>query len=180
MDELERQLLDLAMEQRDKRISISGIKDSGNETPKKTVVRTVRYDNPTPAQAANHKTFISEDDIDIAYRTGRKIGKIPQNIVVHLKWSQVKLRIMGLKKKLLENKQTKHFISDDIPFPFEVPGLRQKLKNICEAAKKQNIDSRVVRNKLILNGKSFTSADLEGLPDDLIDESAKSRRCMVA
>lgn len=81
VDELERQVLDHATELRDKRISISGIKDTGNESLKKAVVRTLnqlaaKYDNPTPSQAAKHKAFINEDDIDIAYRTGKKIDTL--------------------------------------------------------------------------------------------------------
>lgn len=176
VEELERQFFDVATELRDKRICISGIKDTGNESPKKAVVRTLnqlanKHDNPTPAQSSKHQNFIQADDIDIAYRTGKKIGKNPQNIVVHLKWSGTKMRIMGLKKKLVASKQTKHFISDDIPF--EVRSLRQKLKNINESAKKQGIESRIVGNKLSLNGKIFTSADLDGLSDDLIEGAAQ-------
>lgn len=60
---------------------------------------------------------------------------------------------MALKKKLMADKKTAYFISDDIHF--EVRGLRQKLKNINESAKKLDMDSRVVGNKMLLNGKMF-------------------------
>lgn len=72
------------------------------------------------------------------------MGKNPQNIVIHLKWSQMKLKIMALKNLLMGEKQVKHFISDDIPF--EVLGLRQKMKNISEAAKNLGIKSEVIGN----------------------------------
>lgn len=176
VDELERLCYDTAMELRDKRICISGIKEVNNESPKKAAVRTLnqlasKYANPTPSQASKHQSIIKEDDIDIAYRSGKRIGKNPQNIVIHLKWSQTKLRIMALKKKMLGEKQVKHFISDDIPF--EVRGLRQKLKNISEAAKNLDMESRVIGNKLSLNGKTYTSAELDGLSDEILEGTAQ-------
>lgn len=81
---------------------------------------------------------------------------------------------MALKKKLMADRKTSYFISDDIPF--EVRGLRQKLKNIKESATKLNIDSRVVGNKILLNGKIFTATDLDGLNDDLLDGAAQIKK----
>lgn len=176
IEELKRQIADLASEVRDKRICISGIKEVKNETPKRAVVRVLnelssKYENPTPSQSKKNRPIISEDDIDIAYRTGKKIGKSPQNIVVHIKWVQTKMKIMSLKKKLIADKQSAYFISEDIPF--ELRGLRQKIKNINEAAKKLKMDSKIVGNKILLNGKMYTSADLDGLPDDLLNGAAQ-------
>lgn len=176
IEELSRRIGDLATDVRDKRICISGIKEVKHESPKKAVVRVLnelstKYDNPTPALAKKVKPLITEEDIDIAYRTGKKIGKNPQNIVVHIKWVQTKMKIMALKKKLIANKQTTYFISEDIPF--ELRGLRQKLKNINEAAKKLNMESKIVGNKILLNGKMYTSADLDGLADDLLDGASQ-------
>lgn len=174
--DLTRQVGELASDVRDKRICISGIKEVKNESPKKAVVRTLKelatkYNNPTPAQAKKIQPIISEEDIDIAYRTGKKIGKNPQNIVVHLKWVQTKMRIMALKKKLMADKQTKFFISDDITF--ELRGLRQKMKNINEAAKKLGVESKIMGNKILLSGKMYTIADLDGLSDEILDGAAQ-------
>lgn len=176
IEELTRRIGDLASDVRDKRICISGIKEAKHESPKKAVVRVLnelskKYDNPTPSQTKKTKPMIVDEDIDIAYRSGKKIGKNPKNIVVHIKWVQTKMKIMALKKKMIADKQTAYYISDDIPF--ELRGHRQKLKNINEAARKLDIESKIVGNKILLNGKMYTSADLDGLPDELLDGASQ-------
>lgn len=133
---------------------------------------------PTPTQASRFQPLIKDDDIDIAYHVGKQIGKNPQNIVIHLKWSHTKMKIMGLKKRLLKNKVTNHFISDDVPF--EVRGLRQKLKNISESAKKLNIDCKIVGNKLSLNGKFLPVLIWRAYQTTLLRVLLKSRRCSGA
>lgn len=176
IEDLNRRMFDLTSEVRDKRICISGIKEAKNESPRKAVVRTLKqlstkHNNPTPSQAKHSQPIITDDDIDIAYRTGKKIGSKPQDIVVHLKWAHTKMKIMALKKRLMADKESKFFISDDIPF--ELRGLRQKLRNINDAAKKLEMDSKIVGNKILLNGKMFTCADLDGLADDLLEGAAQ-------
>lgn len=78
---------------------------------------------------------------------------------------------MALKKKLMADKQKTYFMSEDIPF--ELRGPRQKLRNISDSAKKLGMDCKIVGNKIILNGKVYTSADLEGLTDELLDGAAQ-------
>lgn len=176
IEDLNRRMFDLTSDVRNKRICISGIKESKNETPRKAVVRTLKqlstkHNNPTPSQAKSFQPIITDDDIDIAYRTGKKFGSKPQDIVVHLKWVHTKMKIMALKKKLMADKESKFFISDDIPF--ELRGLRQKLKNINDAARKLKMDSKIVGNKILLNGKMFTCDELDGLSDDLLEGTAQ-------
>lgn len=82
IEELNRRVGDLSSDVRDKRICISGIKEVKNESPKKAVVRVLKelaqkYSNPTPTESKRADPIISESDIDIAYRTGKKIGKNP-------------------------------------------------------------------------------------------------------
>lgn len=114
VQDLSRQLCDLATKLRDKRFCISGIQELADESPQKAVVRilnqlSTKYSNPNPSQASKFQSIIKMEDIDIAYRTGKKIGKFLRSITVHLKWSQTKARIMGLKKKLMNENYAKHF-----------------------------------------------------------------------
>lgn len=113
------------------------------------------------------------DDIDCAYRIGRK-GTKPRPILV--KFCREFTRDSVYKKRfhLKDSDETKAvYINDDLPA--KISQQLADMRCIVENAKANNVDARTVGNKVQVGEKTYGYRDLHSLPEGLKLENAKTK-----
>lgn len=113
------------------------------------------------------------DDIDCAYRIGRK-GNKPRPILA--KFCRESVRDLVNKKRfhLKECDDTKStYLNDDLPA--KINQQRADMRSVVENAKSKNVNAKTVGNKVQVGDKTYEYRDLHLLPEGLKLEDAKTK-----
>lgn len=175
---LEDYCLELDMSVRKKHLILTGIPEDASEQISAADGSEVELD-----QYATHRvtlkvlTSINDvlilDDIDCAYRIGRK-GVKARPILV--KFCREFTRDLVYKKRfhLKDSDETKAiYINNDLPA--KINQQRSDMRCIVENAKANSVDAKTVGNKVQVGDKTYGYRDLDSLPEGLKLENAKTK-----
>lgn len=175
---LEEYCLELDVTIRKKHLILTGIPEDISEQNSVTDNSEGETD-PYATHRVALKTLVSIhdilnfDDIDCAYRLGRK-GTKPRPILV--KFCRESVRDLVNKKRfhLKDCDDTKStFINDD--FPPKINQQRADMRSVVENAKSKSVNAKTVGNKVQVGDKTYGYSDLHLLPDGLKLEDAKTK-----
>lgn len=176
----DREFVDLSTEVKERKLVISGIPEFTQEKIFVTVVssinkliNTANTESPTQDGSGGKFNAISRADIIHAYRIGRFKKGTKRNIIVSCATNEVKHRIMSAKSLTKNSKVIKFYINDDQNLATRV--YKSKLWRINEGATKLGLDSKVVGNRIIIEGQSYAQNELDLIPRDVIYASRQER-----
>lgn len=157
----------VAQKVNDRNLVLNGIPESNDENPVSASIKFLKNIDPS----------VCVNDIETAYRMGKKESKAGDNriLLVKFKFGERKQEVMR-KKAAMKNKKPlgKVFCNDDLPDATR--RVIQDMREIASYAKKLGyMDAKVSGCKLTVNGKSYYENDLVTLPDKLRLENVKTR-----
>lgn len=145
-----------------------------------TVVSSVnKLINTANAEMSTHDgrgdklNIISRADIIHAYRIGRFKKDKKRNILVSCATNEIKHRVMSTKSLTKNSKIIKFYSNDDQNLATRV--YKSKLWRICEGAIKLGLDSKVVGNRIFIEGQVYAQNELGLIPQDVIHASQQER-----
>lgn len=157
----------VAQDVKDRNLVLNGLPESNDEVAMSVCLKFLKNIDPT----------LKQEDIESAYRIGKKEGKKGSNriLLVKFKIGERKQEVMRKKAALKSKKQLgKVFCNDDLP-----EGTRKVIQDMRDIASYANkigyTDAKVSGNKLTVNGKVYYENDLVTLPDKLKLENVKTR-----
>lgn len=116
-------------------------------------------------------TFIY-DDIDVAYRVGRK-GSGPRPILVKFVKEQTRNEVNRRRSNLKDSDETKTlFLNEDLPA--KTNQQRAELRCIVEHAKSKKVHAKSMGNRISIDNKVYSHRDIDKLPQGLKISDAKT------
>lgn len=113
------------------------------------------------------------DDIDVAYRIGRKKGNTPRPILIKFGKESLRNEISKKRRLLRDSNDTQgSFINEDLP-P-KISQQRADLRSIVANAKQKNIEAQSFGDRIVVDNIPYTYKDISSLPDGLKLEDAKT------
>lgn len=184
---LEEYCLDLDTKSRKKHLVLTGIAETPEENKPKRVPFSGEENenemetdesayNPTIGVALTvlqsiHETLIY-DDIDVAYRVGRK-GLGPRPILIKFVKEHVRNEVNKKRIHLKDSDDTKQsFLNEDLPI--KINQQRSELRCIVDHAKSKNVNAKVLGNRILVANKTYTHRDIDKLPQGLKISDAKT------
>lgn len=111
------------------------------------------------------------DDIDVAYRVGRK-GSGPRPILVKFVKEQTRNEVNRRRTNLKDSDETKTlFLNEDLPA--KINERRAELRCIVDHAKSRNIHAKSMGNRISVDNKVYTHQTIDKLPQGLKISDAK-------
>lgn len=170
LNAIEKRQLELCGDIKAKSVVINGLRENKEED---TRLITLNF-----LQAIDE--HVTNNDFDSCYRVGSQEGTDathPQSrsIIVTFYSLEKKKALMTAKNNLKSHPvYGKTYMNDDLP-P-ETRQLREDIRQISKYAEEKGYTSRITGNKLIVDGTSYDSSELELLPNDILPERVKTRR----
>lgn len=157
----------VAQDVKDRNLILNGLPENTDEVAIDVGLKFLKNIDPT----------IKEDDIETAYRMGKKENKKGSTriLMVKFKFGERKQVVMRKKAALKSKKQLgKVYCNDDLPETTR--RVIQDMRDIAAYATKIGYtDAKVSGCKLTVNGKTYYEHDLVTLPDNLKLENVKTR-----
>lgn len=159
---------------------ISGVPEFTQEKIFVTVVSTINKlintanaDSNTPDGSGGKINVVGRADFIHAYRTGKFKKGVKRNIVVTCAMNDVKHRVMSAKSLTKNSKAIKFFINDDQNLATRT--YKSRLWRINDGATKLGLESKVVGNRIIIEGQSYAQNEIDLIPSDIIHASRQER-----
>lgn len=111
------------------------------------------------------------DDLDVAYRIGRK-GPSPRPIVVKFVKEHIRNEVNRRRTNLKDSEETKiAFLNEDLPA--KTNQQTADLRCIVNHAKSKNVNARILGDKISIDNKTYSYKDIDRLPQGLKISDAK-------
>lgn len=184
IDGVDRTVLDLGLETRERRIMLSGVFEKYPEDILAVSLKTLNeilafplkkfVVDPKDSRQRFRKLTLA--DIDNAFRTGRpnknRNKKNPRSIVVTLSFTHIRQMILDA-KPYLKGQEYKVHISEDLNA--DARNFRANLKTLAAGAKSLGLETKITGNKLIVGSEHFARDELNAIDPD-IQSAAKQER----
>lgn len=160
----DRQFLEVFTDLRDKYMSVKGLPEEPNEFLMGKIIEDI---NTTLHTGSNNPVRISHDDIDLVYRSGKfnPHNRYPRAVIVIFVRKGLKQHIIGVKRRMSWDTNSKVTYSDDLTH--NVKKHRDILKAVLDKAQQSKFVTKLAGNRLIVDGISYGSDELDLLPYDL-------------
>lgn len=160
----DRQFLEVYTDLKDKYMAIDGLQEGKNEFLMGKVIDDI---NSTLQAGSNNPICISHDDIDLVYRTGKFNihNKYPRTVIVIFVRKGLKQHIVSVKRRMIWDMSSKISYSDELTH--DVRKHRDILKAVLEKAQHSEFVTKLAGNRIIVDGVSYGSDELDLLPYDL-------------
>lgn len=185
LETVEKAAVELGTEVKERKLIISGVKEEKGENVRQVALKIIK-DALTIAKSAQEKedyegvTFsadpnqISLASFEQAYRVGvKKSSWPPRNILVSFKDSYHRYILLKTKPFLAEAEDVNFYLDEDMTTLTR--SHKSKLRRILSAAKSENLEAKIVGNRINIDGTLYGFNDLDTIPEKLTIKTKEER-----
>lgn len=115
---------------------------------------------------------LTHEDIDLAYRIGRKKGDAPRPILIKFAKEATRNEVNRKKRSLRDSDETKgSYLNEDLPQ--KVNQRRADLRCIVNNAKAKNLEAKAMGDRINIGNVVYSYQDIGSLPQGLTLEDSK-------
>lgn len=185
IEDLERISLDQSVEIKERKLILAGIPETKKEDVKSVALEKLKQilDKSKEAQNsvgykgpkfATNSEGLTKDSLDSVYRMGKATGRgRSRNIFVSFMKASTRHLILKAKNSIDMEKELQFFANEDMSL--ETRKHRAELKRVSKAARELGYSSKLAGNKIIVEGRSYASNDMDLLPSRILRSGAQEK-----
>lgn len=143
-----------------------------NDEADEQIVSNHTHEIAFESLSAIHDT-LTHEDIDLAYRIGRKKGDAPRPILIKFTKEATRNEVNRKRRNLKDSDETKgSYLNEDLPQ--KVNQRRADLRCIVNNAKAKNLEAKAMGDRINIGNVIYSYQDIDSLPQGLTLEDAKT------
>lgn len=181
--ENKREVLDLGLEVRDRRLSLSGVVEQDDEDPISVALTAVnkilthalsQSKSAAKITAARPKLrTLKLVDIDSAHRIGKKQRKKGnRTLIITFSFTHIRQMVLSAKQHM-KNLGVKYYLNEDLTQVAK--DFRSNLKVIAEGGKSLGHDTKITGNKLIIDSETYQADEINAVSPSILHAAKRER-----
>lgn len=185
LESVEKSIIELGTEVKEKKLIISGVKEEKGENIRQVALKSLKKalsiakaaqenDDYEGTTFAADPSQLSLSSLDQVYRIGSKSASwSSRNILVSFKDSYHRYILLRTKPFLADSQEVTFYLEEDMTPTTRTH--RSKLKMIATAAKNENMEVKLTGNRISIEGATFGINDLDTIPSNLVKKSKQEK-----
>lgn len=177
LETVEKAVVELGTEVKERKLIISGLKEEKGENVRQVALKSIKKALTLAKSAQEKETYdgvtfsadpnqISLSSLEQVYRVGvKKSSWPPRNILVSFKDSHHRFILLKTKPFLADAEDVNFYLEEDMTTLTR--SHKSKLKRIMNAAKSENLEAKIVGNRINIDGTLYGFNDLDTIPENL-------------